>query len=202
MASSERQTIKKEQTVWKEHTNASASVSVFLSDEKGRLLMVQDTDDYGGKWSPVAGFVDVAFNEEPEMAALREAKEELGLTVRLDELIGVWHYYDDDDKDVIAYGKKSSSPTVDKAHMHIGYAYRGTILDGTFIMQPEEIQNYGFFTTSEIEQMYKDNKVKTPQYNYVGFKLWQNGAKHPLSIVQSNSRVTATESQSGAQFAK
>lgn len=152
--------------------------------------MVQDIDAYGGKWSPIAGFVDVVYNEEPEMAALREAKEELGLNVRLDELIGVWHYYADDDKDAVAYGKEPAVPTPNKAHMHIGYAYRGTILDGTFKMQEDEIQNYGFFTPSDIEQMYKDGKLKTPQYNYVGFKLWENGTKHPLSIVQSNSKIT------------
>lgn len=152
--------------------------------------MVQDVDHYGGKWSPIAGFVDVVYNEEPEMAALREAKEELGLNVRLDELIGVWHYYADDDKDAVAYGKEPAVPTPNKAHMHIGYAYRGTILDGTFKMQEDEIQNYGFFTPNDIEQMYKDGKLKTPQYNYVGFKLWEKGTKHPLSIVQSNSKIT------------
>lgn len=192
MAGKEYQPVPKEQAVWKEHTKASASVSIFLSDKLGRLLMVQDVDQYGGKWSPIAGFVDVAYNEEPEMAALREAKEELGLTIRLDELIGVWHYYADDDKDAVAYGKESSETAVDKAHMHIGYSYRGTILDGTFIMQEDEIQNYGFFTPEEVEQLYKDGKLKTPQYNYVGFKLWEKGTKHPLTVVQSNSRATLT----------
>ncbi len=192
MAGKEFSPVPKEQAVWKEHTKASASVSIFLSDKLGRLLMVQDVDQYGGKWSPIAGFVDVAYNEEPEMAALREAKEELGLTIRLDELIGVWHYYADDDKDAVAYGKEISEPAVDKAHMHIGYSYRGTILDGTFIMQEDEIQNYGFFTPEEVEQLYKDGKLKTPQYNYVGFKLWEKGTKHPLTVVQSNSRATLT----------
>ena len=191
MTGKEYQPVPKEQAIWKEHTNASASVSIFLSDKMGRLLMVQDVDQYGGKWSPIAGFVDVAYNEEPEMAALREAKEELGLTIRLDELIGVWHYYADDDKDAVAYGKENGT-TVDKAHMHIGYSYRGTILDGTFIMQEDEIQNYGFFTPEEVEQLYKDGKLKTPQYNYVGFKLWEKGTKHPLTVVQSNSRATLT----------
>ena len=177
---------------WKEHTNASASVSVFLSDEKGRLLMVQDVDEYGGKWSPIAGFVDVNVNEEPEIAAIREAKEEMGLDVRLDELIGVWHYYAEDDKDAVAYGKETTNHA-DKAHMHIGYAYRGTILGGTYEMQKEEVQNWGFFTPEEIEKMYVDGKLKTPQYNYVGFKLWQAGVRHPLTIVQTrNGKSSAT----------
>lgn len=175
----------KEQSVWKEHTRASASVSIFLSDEQNRLLMVQDIDQYGGKWSPIGGFVDVVYNEEPEAAAIREVKEEMDLDIRLDELIGVWHYYAEDSKDAVAYGK-ISQPEVDKAHMHIGYAYRGTILSGTFTMQKEELQNWGFFTTDEIEKMHADGKIKTPQYNYKGFKLWQEGERHPRSIIQTN----------------
>lgn len=177
----------KEQSIWKEHTKASASVSIFLSDSNGRLLMVQDIDAFGGKWSPIAGFVDVVYNEEPEAAAIREAKEELGLDIQLDELIGVWHYYEQDSKEAVAYGKTSASENnVDKAHMHIGYSYRGTILSGTFKIQEDEIQNWGFFAPAEIEQMHLDGKIKTPQYNYKGFKLWQDGARHPRSIIQTN----------------
>lgn len=178
----------KEAAPWKEHTSASASASVFLSDNQGKLLMVQDIDAFGGKWSPIAGFVDVNLKEEPEMAAIREAKEELGLDVRLDELIGVWHYYAADDKDSVAYGK-TAKPDTDRAHMHIGYAYRGTILGGTFSMQPEEIQNWGFFTPEDVEKMHGAGLLKTPQYNYVGFKLWRDGAHHPLSVIQTNGKM-------------
>lgn len=168
----------RETAPWKEHTTASASASVFLSDAQGRLLMVQDIDAYGGKWSPIAGFVDVVNNEEPEVAALREAKEELGLNVRLDELLGVWHYYAED-------GPKRHD---DKSHMHVGYAYTGTILGGSYNMQPEEIQNYGFFTHDQIEHMHTEGKLKTPQYNYVGFKLWESGTRHPLNVIQTNGK--------------
>jgi ADP-ribose pyrophosphatase YjhB (NUDIX family) len=183
-----------EKPVWKEQINASASVSVFLNDEQGRLLLVQDIDRHGGKWSPIGGYIDVTTNEEPEMAALREVKEEMGLDVRLDELIGVWHYYAEDDHDAVSHGiRPKRTPTnPDKAHMHIGYAYRGTILGGTYKMQEEEIQNWGFFTPSEVENLYQQGHLKTPQYNYIGFKLWQDGARHPLNIVQSNGRHSTT----------
>lgn len=178
--------INKEQLPWKEHTKASASASVFLHDEQGRLLMVQDIEKYGGKWSPIAGFVDVTNNEEPEMAAIREAKEELDLDVRLDELIGVWHYYAPDDKANIAYGMPTTQK--DKAHMHIGYAYRGTILGGSYTMQEDEIQNYNFFTPEQFTYMLERNEIKTPQYNAVGYELWKNGTRHPRSVVITNSK--------------
>lgn len=140
--------------------------------------MVQDIDAYGGKWSPIGGFVDVMQNEEPEMAALREVKEEMGLDVRLDNLLGVWHYYPDD-------GPKKDD---EKSHMHVGYAYTGTILGGTFVMQEDEIQNWGFFTPAQIEDMYQRNEIKTPQYHYKGFQLWQKGAAHPRDIIQTNGK--------------
>jgi ADP-ribose pyrophosphatase YjhB (NUDIX family) len=165
-----------EQAAWKEHSTGLGSVSIFLSDGEGRLLMVQDLDEHGGKWSPIAGYIDDIDHEEPEAAALREAKEELGLDVRLKELLGVWHYYTTGDTE-----------NDGKPHMHVGYAYTGTIVGGTYEKQAEEIQNFGFFTPTQVENMYHEGKLKTPQYNYVGFKLWESGQRHPLNVIQTNS---------------
>jgi len=171
-------TAPEEQPSWKEHSTGYASVSVFLSDAQGRLLMVQDHDSYGGKWSPIAGYIDDLDNEEPEVAALREAKEELGLNIRLNELLGVWHYYE-----------KMAADNKDKVHMHVGYAFTGTILDGTFTPQADEVQNYGFFSPQEVELMHAQGLLKTPQYNYVGFKLWQEGTRHSLDVLLTNGKA-------------
>ena len=166
-------TIREDET-WREHSTGFGSVSVFLTNAEGKLLMVQDLDKFGGKWSPVAGYIDDLDHEEPEMTALREAKEEMGLDIRLDELLGVWHYYD-----------KSADHT-DKVHMHVGYAYTGTILGGTYKMQKEEIQHYGFFSPEDVETMHDKGLLKTPQYNYVGFKLWESGKRYPRTLIQTN----------------
>lgn len=170
--------VSQETESWREHASGYASVSIFLSDSEGRLLMVQDHDGYGGKWSPIAGYIDDLDHEEPEMAALREAKEELGLDVRLEELLGVWHYYD-----------KNGQPDSNRVHMHVGYAYTGTILGGSFEKQESEIQNFGFFTPAEVEEMHANGQLKTPQYNYVGFKLWQGGTRLPLTAIQTNGKI-------------
>ena len=189
MAAKERSPIlTTEKPAWAERSSSLASVSIFLSDERGRLLMVQDLDEHGGKWSPIAGYVDDLMGEEPEIAALREAKEELGLDIRLDQLLGVWHYYEKNGIHEAPSGNGNGDKN-GKVKMHVGYAFCGTILDGTFKMQAEEIQNYGFFTPAEIEQMHIDRKLKTPEYNYDGFKLWEKGTKHPLDIVRSNTRA-------------
>ena len=193
MSTPERQpTHRNEKPAWTERSSSMASVSVFLSDEQGRLLMVQDLNSHGGKWSPIAGYVDDLVGEEPEIAALREAKEELGLDIRLDQLLGVWHYYEKNGIHQSPSKDTATSNGKNKIKMHVVYAFRGTILDGTFTMQPEEIQNYGFFAPSEIEKMNAGGKLKTPEYNYDGFKLWENGTKHPLDIVRSNTRARLT----------
>lgn len=140
--------------------------------------MVQDLDEYGGKWSPIAGYIDDLDHEEPEIAALREAKEEMGLDIRLDAFIGNWYYYDND------MPKDAQRPPV-----HIGYAYTGTILSGTFEMQKEEIQNYGFFTEEQFKLLLSENRIKTPQYNAKGYELWKQGARHPLNVVQTRSKL-------------
>lgn len=171
---------------WAERSSSLASVSIFLTDEKGHLLMVQDIDEHGGKWSPIAGYIDDLTGEEPEIAALREAKEELGLDVRLDKLLGVWHYYEKN-------GFPKEEGKKEKHKMHVGYAYTGTILDGTFEMQKEEIQNWGFFTNDEVEELFAKGKMKTPEYNYVGFQLWKKKAEHPLEVVLSNGRTKVPE---------
>ena len=167
---------------WAERSSSLASVSIFLADEVGRLLMVQDIEEHGGKWSPVAGYIDDLTGEEPEVAALREAKEELGLDIRLEKLLGVWHYYEKN-------GHRNENGKPEKHKMHVGYAYTGTILGGTFDMQEEEIQNWGFFTPEEVDQVYRDGKLKTPEYNYVGFELWKKKSEHPLEVVVSNGRT-------------
>ncbi len=50
------------------------------------MLLVRRADD--DKWGLVAGWVDG--NEVPEAAILREIAEEVGLTARVDELVGVF----------------------------------------------------------------------------------------------------------------
>ena len=60
-------------------TKLSASL---LIEHEGKLMMVEEAcDKYRGKWSQPQGMIEL--NETPEEAAIREAKEETGLTVEL-----------------------------------------------------------------------------------------------------------------------
>ncbi len=58
------------------------AVCVLIWDDDGRLLLMRSTDT--GRWQTIGGMIDP--DEAPTEAALREAKEESGLTVRLQGL--------------------------------------------------------------------------------------------------------------------
>lgn len=169
----------------KEKIVASLSATVFLTNDEGHLLLVQDLDDWGGKWAPIAGLVNVHDHESFEQAAKREAKEELDLDITVTDIIGIWKYYAFD-----ADHPEESNPFKndgdEKPKLHIGVAYRGKISGGTFTMQPEEVQNFGFFTSDQVDRMYEEGQIKVPQYNYTAIQAWRNNERSPLSIVHSN----------------
>jgi 8-oxo-dGTP pyrophosphatase MutT (NUDIX family) len=58
------------------------AVCVLIWDDDGRLLLMREAQT--GVWQTVGGTVDP--DESPSAAALREAREETGLTVRIDRL--------------------------------------------------------------------------------------------------------------------
>lgn len=68
------------------YVTAKVGVDAALFDEHDRVLLVRRADD--DKWGLIAGWVDG--NEVPEEAIVREIAEEVGLTARVDELVGVF----------------------------------------------------------------------------------------------------------------
>jgi 8-oxo-dGTP diphosphatase len=65
-----------------------------LVERDGQVLLVQRRNEPGrGRWCLPVGFEDA--DEPPEQTARREAYEETGLEVTLDDLLGIYHYTDD-----------------------------------------------------------------------------------------------------------
>ena len=58
------------------------AVCVLIWDDEGRLLLMREAET--GRWQTVGGMIDP--DESPWHAAIREAEEETGLTVRLERL--------------------------------------------------------------------------------------------------------------------
>lgn len=67
------------------------AVGTIISDDDGRIVLVRRAIEPGyGKWVFPGGYVDRG--EEVRLAAVREAREECGLDVRLERLLNIYSY--------------------------------------------------------------------------------------------------------------
>ena len=73
------------------YQDPKVAVGTIIRDNEDRLVLVRRAIEPGyGKWVFPGGYVDRG--EEVHVAAVREAREEVGLEVRLDHLINVYSY--------------------------------------------------------------------------------------------------------------
>jgi 8-oxo-dGTP diphosphatase len=73
------------------YLDPKVAVGTIIHDETGRIVLVKRAIEPGyGKWVFPGGYVDRG--EEVRLAAMREAREEAGLDVRLDRLVGIYSY--------------------------------------------------------------------------------------------------------------
>ena len=74
------------------YQNPPIAAGVIAERADGKIALVLRGENPGkGLWGLPAGFMEI--DETVEQTALRECYEETGLTVRLDELWGVWSYH-------------------------------------------------------------------------------------------------------------
>lgn len=73
------------------YLDPKVAVGTIIHDEAGRVVLVKRAIEPGyGKWVFPGGYVDRG--EEIRLAAMREAREEAGLDVRLEQLVGIYSY--------------------------------------------------------------------------------------------------------------
>jgi ADP-ribose pyrophosphatase YjhB (NUDIX family) len=73
------------------YLDPKVAVGTIIAGSDGRIVLVKRAIEPGyGKWVFPGGYVDRG--EEVMMAAVREAREEAGLDVRIDRLIGIYSY--------------------------------------------------------------------------------------------------------------
>ena len=112
------------------------SVALLPVDEAGRLLLVQETGQDDG-WHIMGGAVDLG--ESPAEAAVREAREELGVGVRLVRLIDL----------VGGPDYEVHSPNGDQV-AYISAVYQVEITDGTPAPADGELSKAAWFAPSAL----------------------------------------------------
>ncbi|WP_455645700.1 NUDIX domain-containing protein [Methanosphaera sp.] len=70
------------------YRNPALTVDVIIIKNNETVLIKRLNDPYKDHWALPGGFVE--YGEKVEDAAIRETKEETGLDVELDELVGVY----------------------------------------------------------------------------------------------------------------
>lgn len=144
----------------------SISAAVFIEDEQGRLLFVQQaTPIKEFKWGPPAG--GIRSHEDPLKAAKREVKEELAIDIELKNLIGIY---------TVDRGDKASG---------MGFVFRGKIVSGHLTPHEEEIKSFKYFTPSEINDLILQNKLYKPEYNLLCIQDWLEGKAFDLEVINN-----------------
>ncbi len=114
----------------------------------GRILLQRRADD--GKWGLVGGLLEL--EETYAAAAVREAKEETGLDVRLDAFLGVYHNYD------------MMWPNGDRAHT-LGAYYVASVSGGGEPRTDAESLELRFFSENELPELcYEDHRAALQAY--------------------------------------
>lgn len=108
-----------------------------LFDEAGRVLLQKRGDS--NKWGFPGGAIELG--ETPEDAAIRELKEETGLDVAIDSLIGI--YTDSDMK----------YPNGDNAQS-IAIVYKLKALSGELICDDKETVDLKYFDVDKLPEMF------------------------------------------------
>jgi 8-oxo-dGTP diphosphatase len=73
------------------YVDPKVAVGTIITDDQGRIVLVKRAIEPGyGKWVFPGGFIDRG--ETVEAAAIREAREESGLEIRLDRLLNIYSY--------------------------------------------------------------------------------------------------------------
>ena len=139
---------------WRLVRNAPCAETVIVRD--GRVLLGRRArEPFEGVWEVPGGFVDRG--EHPVQAAVREAREELGIAIVLTGLIGTY-------LEASAYGETLQLT-----------AYLAEMVDpgAEIVPDPGEVSDWGWFSPGEFPTEMAGRERRRPDG-------WAAGAIHPL----------------------
>lgn len=135
------------------HQLIDFTVAIFVVKD-GRVLLIQHRKL--NKWLPLGGHIEL--DEDPEIAALREAKEESGFDV---ELVGERPPTTEPGTRALIAPRFLDIHKITDTHEHIGMIYWARPKAGSLALAEEEHHNIGWFTSEEL------NRLEPPMSNAV-----------------------------------
>ncbi|WP_125776128.1 NUDIX domain-containing protein [Antribacter gilvus] len=112
-----------------------SAAALFITDVNGRVLLVKP--NYRDHWSIPGGYVD--HDENPKIAAERELREELGLSVNAGDLLVVdW-----------------ASPAGPRSRALVNFIFDGGQLGAAHdvVLDLEELEGFGFHTPEQCKML-------------------------------------------------
>jgi mutator protein MutT len=129
----------------------AAACIVWRNDERKEIGLIHRRDDYphhlSGQWFFPGGRVEI--NEQPSETALRETKEECGLTVRNPELLDTYAYTE--------YWKEKDGR--DREQRVILAVYQGVCVDDTKLTNSNETQDSRWVSLDELKDYLIGNTI-------------------------------------------
>lgn len=116
-------------------------VSAVVRNDRGEVLLVKSADH--GIWMPIGGMVEVG--EEPADSAMREVREETGINVSVEQLLGVF------DGPLVTY------PNGDQVH-YVSLVFRCHAVGGAIHVGDEENTDVRFFSPAQLPPMRPDHQ--------------------------------------------
>ncbi len=127
------------------HEKIDFTVAIFVVRER-RILLVHHRRL--GKWLPLGGHIEL--DEDPEQAALREAKEESGLDV---ELIGERPPTTEPGTRALIAPRFLDIHRINETHEHIGMIYWARVRSGNLSLAAEEHHDIRWVDAAGLEQL-------------------------------------------------
>jgi len=127
------------------HEKIDFTVAIFVVKESKVLLVHHRKLD---KWLPLGGHIEL--DEDPEMAALREAREESGLEV---ELLGERPPTTEPGTRALIAPRFLDIHRITETHEHIGMIYWARPKNGTLALAATEHHDLRWCSTGELETL-------------------------------------------------
>jgi 8-oxo-dGTP pyrophosphatase MutT (NUDIX family) len=128
------------------HEKIDFTVSIFVVQD-GKILLIHHRNL--NKWLPLGGHIEL--DEDPETAALREAKEESGLQV---ELLGERPPTTEPGTRALIAPRFIDIHRISATHEHIGLIYWARPKSGTLTLAPSEHHEIRWCSAEELNTLH------------------------------------------------